>query len=137
MPTTRRTSDSDYGRITQVTPAQAAGSGALAPWTLTYDDTFAATADYGKLLTSVSRTHSATYGGGTATTTIVYSVPLTTAAGGPVNMDAATVAAWGQNDVPASAVATFPPNRVPSSPPTATDYQYARDRLLRRQRPRG
>jgi RHS repeat-associated protein len=116
-------SDANYGRVTQVTPAQSASSGALAPWTLTYDVT-SGDANFGKLL-SASRTHSATYGGGTATTTIVYSVPPTTAAGGPVNMDVATVATWGQSDPPASAVATFPPSRVPASPPTATDYQYA------------
>lgn len=116
-------SDPDYGRITSITPAQAAGSSALAPWTLTYDDT-SGDANYGHLLTA-SRTHSAAYGGGTATTTIDYSVPLTTAAGGPINMDAATVGGWEETDVPASAVAVFPPSRVPSSPPTASDYQYA------------
>jgi RHS repeat-associated protein len=116
-------SDPDYGRITQITSVQAAGSGAYAPWTLTYDDT-STDVNYGHLLT-VSRTHAAAYGGGTATTTIGYSVPLTTNAGGPINMDAATVGAWGETDVPFSAVAVFPPNRVPSSPPTATDYQYA------------
>jgi RHS repeat-associated protein len=116
-------SDADYGRITQITPAQAVGSGALAPWTLTYNDT-STDVNYGHLLT-VSRTHASAYGGGTATTTIGYSVPLTTSAGGPVNMDAATVVGWGETDAPASAVAVFPPSHVPSSPPTATDYQYA------------
>lgn len=116
--------DPDVGRITQITPAQASGSGALAPWTLTYDDT-AGDVNYGKILT-VSRAHAAGYGGGTATTTIDYSVPLTTAGGGPLDMDAATVANWGQTDVPASAVAIFPPEHVPSSStPTVSDYQYA------------
>ncbi len=116
-------SDADYGRITQISPAQAAGSDALAPWTLTYDDT-SGDVNYGKILT-VSRTHSDTYGGGTATTTIDYSVPLTTADDGPVDMDAGTVANWGQTDAPVSAVAIFPASHVPSSPPTASDYQYA------------
>lgn len=115
--------DADYGRITQISPAQAAGSGAFAPWTLTYDDT-AADVNYGKLLT-VARAHSAPYGGGTATTTIDYNVPLTAAAGGPVNMDATTVATWGQGDVPTSAVAVWDPARIPASTPTATDYEYA------------
>jgi hypothetical protein len=115
--------DPDYGRITQVTPAQAAGSGALAPWTLTYDTT-AGSAGYGNLA-SVSRTHSSAYGGATATNTIDYAVPLTAAAGGPVNMDPTTVGTWAQTDPPASAVAIFPPSRAPSSPPTASDYQYA------------
>jgi RHS repeat-associated protein len=115
--------DADYGRITQVIPAQAAGSGAIAPWTLTYDTT-TGSAGYGNLL-SVSRTHSATYGGATATTTINYSVPLTTAAGGPINMDPSTVGSWAQTDPPSSAVAVFPPSHMPSSPPTASDWQYA------------
>ena len=116
-------SDADYERITQITPAQASGSSALAPWKLTYDDV-SGDVNYGKVL-SVARTHSSTYGGATATNTIGYSVPLTTSGGGPVNMDAATAATWGQADPPVSAVAVFPPTRVPSSPPTATDYQYA------------
>jgi RHS repeat-associated protein len=115
--------DANYRRITQVSPAQQTGSGALEPWTLTYDIT-SGDANYGKLL-KVAQTHSATYGGGTATTTIGYSVPLTTTGGGPVNMDATTVGTWGETDVPASAVAVFPATHVPSSPPTASDYQYA------------
>jgi hypothetical protein len=63
--------------------------------------------------------------GGTATQTIAYSVPLTTAAGGPVNMDAAADATWNQTDIPASAAAIFPGNHVPASPPSASDWQYA------------
>lgn len=116
-------SDADYGRITQISPAQASGSGALAPWMLAYDD-ISGDVNYGHLLT-VSRTHSSAYGGGTATTTIDYSVPLTTSAGGPIDMDAATLSELDQTDIPTSAVAVFPPNHVPSSPPTASDYQYA------------
>lgn len=116
-------SDADYGRITQITPAQAVGSGALAPWNLTYDDT-SGDVNYGKVLT-VSRTHSATYGGATATTTIDYSVPLSISGGGPIDMDASTVGNWDQTDTPASAVAIFPPEHVPSGTPTVSDYQYA------------
>jgi hypothetical protein len=115
--------DANYGRILQISPSQAAGSDALAPWTLSYDTT-SGDVNYGKVLT-ISRSHAAAYGGGTATSTIDYSVPLTTAAGGPVDMDAATVATWGQTDVPASAVAVFPASHVPSATPTATDYEYA------------
>ena len=115
--------DADYGRITQISPAQATGSGALAPWRLTYDDT-SSDANYGKVV-KVTRTHSAAYGAGTATTTVGYSVPLTITSGGPINMDVASVAAWGQNDVPTSAVAVWNPAHVPASHPTATDYEYA------------
>jgi cell wall-associated NlpC family hydrolase len=37
-----------------------------------------------------------------------YGVPLTTARGGPADLDAATVATWGQTDPPAGATAVFP-----------------------------
>lgn len=93
----------------------------MAPWAFTYNTT-TSSADFGKLI-SVSRTHSGT--GGTATQTIDYEVPLTTAAGGPVNMDSATVGTWNQTDVPTSAVAVFPGDHVPSNPPTATDWEHA------------
>jgi RHS repeat-associated protein len=117
--------DADYGRITAYSPAQAAGSSALAAWHFTYDDT-ATDVNYGKILT-VSRTHSSTYGGGAATDTIDYDVPLTTAAGGPINMDATTVGGWAETDIPTSAVAVWPGGYTPSSTtsPTATDYEYA------------
>jgi RHS repeat-associated protein len=117
--------DADYGRITAYSPAQAAGSSALASWHFTYDDT-ATDVNYGKILT-VSRTHSSSYGGGAATDTIDYEVPLTTAVGGPVNMDATTVGSWAETDVPTSAVAVWPGGYTPSSTtsPTATDYEYA------------
>jgi RHS repeat-associated protein len=115
--------DSDYGRITQYTPAQAAGSAALAPWTFSYDDN-ASDANYGSL-DSVSRTHDSANGGGTATTTVDYSVPLTTAGGGPMTMDSATLSALGQYDDPVAATATFPASHVPSDPPASGDWQYA------------
>lgn len=111
--------DTNYGRLMAYSPAQSA-EGSLAPWTFTYNTT-ASSADFGKLI-SVSRAHS---GGGTATQTVVYQLPLTTAAGGPVNMDATTVGTWNQTDVPTSGVAIFPGNRVPASPPTAADWPYA------------
>jgi len=111
-------SSANYGRLLSYSPPQSA-SGSLAPWTFTYNTT-SGSADYGKLI-SVTRTHS----NGTATQTISYEVPLTTAAGGPISMDAATVGTWNQTDVPASAVAIFPATHVPSSPPTASDWQYA------------
>jgi YD repeat-containing protein len=109
-----------YGWLTSTGPAQESGSGALAPWTFTYNTT-SGSPDYGKLI-SVTRTHS---NGTSATQTIAYEVPLTTAAGGPVTMNAATVGTWNQTDVPASAAATFPATHVPSNPPTASDWQYA------------
>ncbi|MFC1431562.1 DNRLRE domain-containing protein [Streptacidiphilus sp. N1-3] len=116
--------DSSYGRITAVYPAQNRGlpANALQPWLLQYDFTNG-DANYGKVL-SVSRTHNAANGGATATWSFVYSVPLTTAAGGPVSMDPAATASWGQSDTPVSAVAVFPPGHAPSSSPP-TDWTYA------------
>jgi RHS repeat-associated protein len=108
-----------YGWLTSLSPAQSS-TGGLAPWTFTYNTT-AGSPDYGKLV-SVTRTHS---NGTKATQTIAYQVPLTTGAGGPITMDAATVGAWNQTDVPASATAVFPATHVPASPPTASDWQYA------------
>jgi len=114
--------DPDFGRLTQISPAQQSGSNALAPWNLSYNDT-ANSADFGKLV-AVSRSHNAANGGGTAVNQVIYSVPLTTAAGGPTNMDPATVATWGQTDEPVSAVAVFPANHAPGSG-TITDWTYA------------
>ncbi len=115
------TTDADYGRLTQISPAQST-AGTLAPWTLAYNDTTGST-DYGKL-TSVSRTHNAANGGGTATIQVAYSVPLTVAGGGPADMDPATTAGWGQNDAPTSAVAVFPADHAPGSG-AITDWTYA------------
>ncbi|WP_405477583.1 RHS repeat-associated core domain-containing protein [Streptomyces canus] len=118
-------SDSDYGRITAVYPAQDRGQPAntLQPWALAYDYT-PGDAGYGKIL-SVTRTHNAANGGGTAVNTVSYSVPLTTANGGPTNMDPATTANWGQRDNPVSAVAIFPADHAPTSNPPS-DWTYAR-----------
>jgi YD repeat-containing protein len=114
--------DADFGRLTQISPAQSA-TGSLAPWVLAYNDS-ATSADYGKFA-SVSRTHNTTNGGGTAKTVIAYSVPLTVAAGGPADMDATTIHnGWGQSDAPTSAVAVFPEDHAPTSTPPS-DWTYA------------
>ncbi|MET7694889.1 RHS repeat-associated core domain-containing protein [Streptomyces sp. NPDC005483] len=113
--------DADYGRLLHISPAQST-AGSLAPWVLVYNDDNSS-ADYGKLA-SITRTHNSANGTGIAKTVISYSVPLTTAAGGPASMDAATTAGWGQSDNPVSAVAIFPPDHAPSSNPP-TDWTYA------------
>jgi len=65
---------------------------------------------------------------GTATTSLVYGVPLTGAAA-PYAMGAADVKAWGQTDAPTDATAVFPADAVPASHTgsalTATDYKRA------------
>ncbi|WP_158711578.1 RHS repeat-associated core domain-containing protein [Streptomyces xylophagus] len=101
------------GRVATLTPP-----GQL-PWTFTYGtagtngDTNA-----GRLL-SVSRPTltpgSASTTNGTATTTVVYDVPRTTAAGGPYAMGASDVASLAQADAPTDATAIFPADQVPTS----------------------
>lgn len=101
------------GRVATLTPP-----GQL-PWTFAYGtagtngDTNA-----GRLL-SVSRPTltpgSASSTNGTATTTVVYDVPLTTSAGGPYGMGASDVASLAQADAPTDATAVFPPDQVPTS----------------------
>ncbi|WP_441250500.1 RHS repeat-associated core domain-containing protein [Kitasatospora sp. McL0602] len=105
------------GRLASVTPAQDPATGNLKPWTFSYDNT-AGDVDYGKLL-NVTRAH----GDGTsAVQSVLYHVPVTKAAGGPLDLDAATVATWGQSDVPVSVVAEFPADHQPGSTP---DYTWA------------
>ncbi|WP_246144205.1 RHS repeat-associated core domain-containing protein [Actinacidiphila oryziradicis] len=101
------------GRVATLTPP-----GQL-PWTFTYGaagtdgDTNA-----GRLL-SVSRPTltpgSASLTNGTATSTVVYDVPLTTSAGGPNAMGASDVAALAQADAPTDATAIFPADQIPTS----------------------
>lgn len=55
---------------------------------------------------------------GTATTTVVYGVPLS-GSGAPNAMSPSEVAAWGQQDDPVGATAIFPPDTVPSNPPSS------------------
>lgn len=100
------------GRVTQLTPP-----GEL-PWTFTYGKVGnAATAGDGMLL-KVSRSglQQGTTGteSGTATTSVVYDVPLTGATA-PYPMGAADVKAWGQLDAPTDATAIFPADAVPAS----------------------
>ncbi|MFD7260129.1 DNRLRE domain-containing protein [Streptomyces sp. NPDC059874] len=99
-------------RVTSLTPA-----GEL-PWTFTYGQAGnAATAGDGMLLkTSRSglKQGTADVGEGTATTSVVYDVPLT-GAKAPYTMGAADVKAWGQTDAPTDAAAVFPADAVPAS----------------------
>src|SRR6185369_8541474 len=62
-------------------------------------------------LASVSRS---ALSAGTATTTVVYNVPLTKAAGGPWDMSATDTAQWGELDPPTQATAVFPADQIPS-----------------------
>ncbi|MFF3246450.1 DNRLRE domain-containing protein [Streptomyces sp. NPDC002870] len=88
------------------------------PWTFTYGKAGnAATAGNGMLL-KASRPSltpgSKTETNGTATTSVVYDVPLT-GTNAPYAMGASHVAAWGQTDLPTDATAVFPADAVPAS----------------------
>ncbi|MFF3757153.1 DNRLRE domain-containing protein [Streptomyces sp. NPDC002185] len=100
------------GRVTGLTPA-----GEL-PWTFTYGKAGnAATAGDGMLLkASRSGLQQGTKDveSGSASTSIVYDVPLTGATA-PYPMGAADVKVWGQLDAPTDATAVFPADSVPPS----------------------
>lgn len=102
----------DAGRVVTLTPA-----GQL-PWTFAYGNVGpAALAGPGMLLSASRPTlqpGSATTVNGTAKTTLVYDVPLSTTAGGPHELTDAAVATWGQPAAPTRAVAVFPADAVPA-----------------------
>ncbi|MFG2558886.1 DNRLRE domain-containing protein [Streptomyces sp. NPDC048496] len=115
------------GRVTTLTPP-----GEL-PWTFTYGTAGnAATAGAGMLLAAsrptLQRGSQSQTDGGTATTSMVYDVPLT-GTKAPYAMSASSVATWGQSDVPTDATAVFPADAVPASHDgaslTATSYTRA------------
>lgn len=90
------------------------------PWEFEYE-----LGEYGgpDKLTSVSRASLLNWPNETATTTIVYDVPVS-GEDAPYNMSPATVAKWGQSDYPVDATAIFPPTHVPGESPPS-DYSQA------------
>ncbi|MBT2441837.1 RHS repeat-associated core domain-containing protein [Streptomyces sp. ISL-36] len=100
------------GRVTGLTPA-----GEL-PWTFTYGTAGnSATAGAGMLLKasrSGLKEGTADVEESTATTSVVYDVPLTGTTA-PYRMGAADVKAWAQLDAPTDATAVFPADSVPAS----------------------
>ncbi|WP_079175436.1 DNRLRE domain-containing protein [Streptomyces malaysiense] len=114
------------GHITTLTPP-----GQL-PWTFDYGKAGSNPAAGEGMLLKASRATltpgSASQTNGTATTTVVYGVPLS---GGtaPENLGATATASWGQSDTPTDAAAVFPADQVPSSNDgtslTAGDYSRA------------
>ncbi|MFI9152309.1 DNRLRE domain-containing protein [Streptomyces sp. NPDC053367] len=111
------------GRVTSLKPP-----GQL-PWSFTYGQAGSSPASGPGMLLKVSRATltpgSADQTNGTATTNVVYGVPLTGSAA-PENLGAAATASWGQSDTPTDATAVFPPDQVPASNDgsslTAADY---------------
>ncbi|MFF7456764.1 DNRLRE domain-containing protein [Kitasatospora sp. NPDC008115] len=100
------------GRVTTVTDP-----GEL-PWTLEYGKAGnAATAGEGMLLAASRPTlkqGSKDVTDGTATTSVVYDVPLS-GANAPYPLAPSDVAAWGQTDAPTDATAVLPPDAVPAT----------------------
>ncbi|MFF9839227.1 DNRLRE domain-containing protein [Streptomyces sp. NPDC013740] len=88
------------------------------PWTFTYGTAGSTLTSGPGMLLKVSRAAlaagSASTTSGTATTTVVYDVPVSGPAA-PYQMDAGTVAAWGQDEAPTDATAFFPADSVPAS----------------------
>lgn len=78
------------------------------PWTFNYT-TVPSDSGVGRLA-SVSRS---ALSAGTATTTVVYSVPLS-GSGAPNDLSAAQTARWGQSQAPVDASAVFDPGEVPT-----------------------
>ncbi len=72
---------------------------------------------YEAKLKSVSRASLLKEGPSTATTSIVYGVPLS-GQGAPYDLSLASAAKWGQSDYPVDATAIFPPTEVPNEPPS-------------------
>jgi RHS repeat-associated protein len=91
------------GHVTRLTPASQRGvsPAPVAPWDFTYQ-TISGDPNTGRLAT-VSRTSTST---GTATTTVVYRVPVS-GTGAPFDVSAAQAARWAQSDLPTDATAVF------------------------------
>ncbi|MFE9879214.1 DNRLRE domain-containing protein [Streptomyces sp. NPDC005784] len=114
------------GRVTTLTPA-----GQL-PWTFTYGQAGSNPAAGAGMLLKASRPTlapgSAGQTNGTATTSVVYGVPLTGTTA-PENLGSSATDSWGQTDKPSDATAVFPTDQVPAdndgSTLTATAYTRA------------
>lgn len=100
------------GRVTSLTPP-----GQL-PWKFNYGKVASVAGASDGMLLSVQRATLAAGSKdqvtGTATSTVVYNVPLT-GTSAPVAMGTADVAKWGQSEAPSDATAVFPVDEVPAS----------------------
>ncbi|MFB7180796.1 DNRLRE domain-containing protein [Streptomyces sp. NPDC056257] len=100
------------GRVTSLTP------GSDLPWTLTYGKVGTGSAASDGMLLKASRSAlkqgTADVQEGTATTSVVYEVPLT-GGSAPHKLGANDVKAWGQSEGPTDATAVFQADAVPAS----------------------
>ncbi|MER7855021.1 DNRLRE domain-containing protein [Streptomyces bacillaris] len=118
------------GRVTKLTPP------GEFPWSFTYGVGTGTTAGDGMLFKTSRpglKPGTANVEEGTATTSIVYDVPLTGAAA-PYKMGIADVMAWGQSAAPTDATALFPADALPPSHMGSSlvpaDYKRAKVRYL-------
>ncbi|MFE7328179.1 DNRLRE domain-containing protein [Streptomyces sp. NPDC057565] len=109
--TTAYSYDTD-GRVLTLTPP------GLLPWTFTYGTAGTSTAAGPGMLLTASRptlqAGTSSTVSGTATTSVVYDVPLT-GSSAPRSMDAGDVSDWGQRTAPTDATALFPADATPAS----------------------
>ncbi|WP_327340921.1 MULTISPECIES: DNRLRE domain-containing protein [unclassified Streptomyces] len=100
------------GRVTTLAPP-----GQL-PWSFTYGEAGSNPAAGAGMLLKASRATltpgSASQTNGTATTSVVYGVPLS-GTSAPNDLSATATAAWGQTGLPTDATAIFPSDQVPAS----------------------
>ncbi|MET8080683.1 RHS repeat-associated core domain-containing protein [Streptomyces sp. NPDC005303] len=100
------------GRVNTLTPP-----GQL-PWSFTYGKAGSNPATGDGMLLKVSRATltpgSASQTNGTATSTVVYGVPVS-GSSAPEDLGTSAVASWGQSDLPTDATAVFPADQVPAS----------------------
>jgi RHS repeat-associated protein len=102
-----------YGHVATLTPP------GVNAWSFTYAPLSGEGASTGRL--SAAARSVPTYAGPTtATTSYVYQIPLTVAAGGAYDLDATTTQNWGQTDNPTNATAIFPPDQTPSGTPPSS-----------------
>jgi RHS repeat-associated protein len=103
------------GQIATVTPP------GLQPFTINYAPIGSEPSTVGRLA-SVQRPTLDSSGtvNGTATSTVVYQIPLSVTGGGPYEMLPANTSTWAQTDNPTDATAIYPPDQTPSGTPPSS-----------------
>ena len=94
--------------LTKITPP------GMTPWRFAYDAT-------GRFETA-KRANPASAGGGDATWTVAYDVPLS--GGGLPDLSLAKTTTWGQSAAPVGAAAVFAPDKAPAGTPVDGDWAY-------------
>jgi RHS repeat-associated protein len=114
-PLKTRYSYNTNGQIATLTPA------GLQPFTFNYAPIGSEPSTVGRLASvqrpTITGTSTVT---GTATSTVVYQIPLSVAGGGPYDMLPANTATWAQTDNPTDATAIYPPDQTPSGTPPSS-----------------